>query len=58
MVLEIASNALTIPSTITRPATVDLTTVLETSVNANADANRDEDDIRKKRQSLECAISS
>ena len=41
-VLELASNALIIPSTRAQPATANLISVMVTSVNADADANQDE----------------
>ncbi|KAI2495738.1 hypothetical protein MHU86_18762 [Fragilaria crotonensis] len=57
-VLEIASNALAIPSTRGRPATVDSSTVFGTSVGADGDANEDEEESQKKRQRLEAVASS
>jgi hypothetical protein len=41
-VLELASNVLIIPLTRAQPATANLISVMETSVNADADANQDE----------------
>jgi hypothetical protein len=57
-VLKRAANALTIPSTRARPATVNSTTVFGISVRVDGDANEDEEEFQGKRQRLEMAASS
>ena len=57
-VLKRAANALTIPSTRARPATVNSTTVFGINVRFDGDANEDEEEFQRKRQRLETVASS
>jgi hypothetical protein len=58
-VLERAANALTIPSTRARPATVvDSTTAFGINVRVDGNANEDEEEFQRKRQRLETVASS
>ena len=56
-VLEIAANALAIPSTRARPSTVDPTTVLHESVSGEDDADASEQESPNKRQRVNAAAA-
>ena len=57
-VLEIAANALVIPSTRARPHTVDYTSLLSRRVGVETNANEDEQESNNKRQRLDSASGS
>ncbi len=57
-VLNRAAHALTIPSTMARPATVNSTTVSGTIVRVDGNADEDEEEFQRKRQRLETIASS